>query len=254
LLASILKISGTDIQQRLTELTLEAIGCYGNPYRPFAHDKATNEHVPGPDYAHGASAELFPDAAHVDLWRLERDAAEHHPRRWCSGSDAPDSSRPHRTGRPPDMDFPFTEEQNLLRNMRAEIRAERLLVRRAPRGHPQRGRLEAARTGRGSPSLGVLGAPFAEEHGGLGGGPVETMIIMEEFGRGLVVEPFLGTVVLAGRLPAPWWQQGAAGASTSRRCIEGKRVCALRLRRAAGALQPGRPRGDGEEAAVPATC
>ena len=57
--ASILKIRGTDIQQRLTELTLEAIGYYGNPYRPFAHDKATNEYVPGPDYAHGASQNYF---------------------------------------------------------------------------------------------------------------------------------------------------------------------------------------------------
>jgi alkylation response protein AidB-like acyl-CoA dehydrogenase len=46
--------------------------------------------------------------------------------------------------------------------------------------------------------LGLLAAPFAEEHGGLGGGPIETMIIMEEFGRGLVIEPYLGTVVLAG--------------------------------------------------------
>ena len=57
--ASILKIKGTDIQQRLTELTLEAVGYYGNPYRPFAHDKATNEYVPGPDYAHGASQNYF---------------------------------------------------------------------------------------------------------------------------------------------------------------------------------------------------
>ena len=57
--ASILKIKGTDIQQRLTELTLEAIGYYGNPYRPFAHDKMTNEYVPGTDYAHGASQNYF---------------------------------------------------------------------------------------------------------------------------------------------------------------------------------------------------
>ena len=57
--ASILKIKGTDIQQRLTELTLEAVSYYGNPYRPFAHDKMTNEYVPGPDYSHGASQNYF---------------------------------------------------------------------------------------------------------------------------------------------------------------------------------------------------
>ena len=46
--------------------------------------------------------------------------------------------------------------------------------------------------------LGLLAVPFTEEDGGLGGGPVEMMLIMEQFGRGLVVEPFLANVVLAG--------------------------------------------------------
>ena len=46
--------------------------------------------------------------------------------------------------------------------------------------------------------LGWTAAPFDEEDGGLGGGPVELMLMMEQFGRGLVVEPFLPTVVLAG--------------------------------------------------------
>jgi alkylation response protein AidB-like acyl-CoA dehydrogenase len=48
--------------------------------------------------------------------------------------------------------------------------------------------------------LGLLAAPFSEESGGLGGGPISTMIIMREFGRHLVVEPFFETVVLAGGL------------------------------------------------------
>jgi pimeloyl-CoA dehydrogenase small subunit len=46
--------------------------------------------------------------------------------------------------------------------------------------------------------LGLLGLPFAEVDGGFGGGPVETMIVMEAIGRGLVVEPYLATVVLGG--------------------------------------------------------
>ncbi|MDH5736831.1 MAG: acyl-CoA dehydrogenase family protein, partial [Gammaproteobacteria bacterium] len=41
--------------------------------------------------------------------------------------------------------------------------------------------------------LGWLAMPFSEEDGGLGGTPVETMIMMEEFGKGLVVEPYLST-------------------------------------------------------------
>lgn len=48
--------------------------------------------------------------------------------------------------------------------------------------------------------LGWLSIPFAEEQGGFGGGPVDTMVIMQEFGRGLVAEPFLPTVLLFGGL------------------------------------------------------
>lgn len=48
--------------------------------------------------------------------------------------------------------------------------------------------------------LGWLSIPFAEEQGGFGGGPIDTMVIMQEFGRGLVAEPYLPTVVLFGGL------------------------------------------------------
>jgi pimeloyl-CoA dehydrogenase small subunit len=44
--------------------------------------------------------------------------------------------------------------------------------------------------------LGLLGLPFSDADGGFGGTPIETMIVMEAFGRGLVVEPFLSTVVI----------------------------------------------------------
>jgi alkylation response protein AidB-like acyl-CoA dehydrogenase len=46
--------------------------------------------------------------------------------------------------------------------------------------------------------LGFTAVPFAEDDGGLDGGPVELMLMMEQFGRGLVVEPFLANIVLAG--------------------------------------------------------
>jgi len=48
--------------------------------------------------------------------------------------------------------------------------------------------------------LGWLSVPFDEEHGGFGGGPVDLMVMMEEFGKGLVVEPYFPTVVLFGGL------------------------------------------------------
>jgi pimeloyl-CoA dehydrogenase small subunit len=46
--------------------------------------------------------------------------------------------------------------------------------------------------------LGLLGLPFAEQYGGFGGGAQEVMLVMQAFGRVLVLEPFLSTVVLAG--------------------------------------------------------
>jgi pimeloyl-CoA dehydrogenase small subunit len=46
--------------------------------------------------------------------------------------------------------------------------------------------------------LGLLALPFAESDGGLGGGAVETLIVMEAFGRHLVLEPYLACVILAG--------------------------------------------------------
>lgn len=46
--------------------------------------------------------------------------------------------------------------------------------------------------------LGWLALPFAESDGGLDGGPTELMVLMEAFGRGLVLEPYLATIVLGG--------------------------------------------------------
>ena len=46
--------------------------------------------------------------------------------------------------------------------------------------------------------LGLLGLPFPEQYGGYGGGPQETMLVMQAFGRVLVVEPYFPTVILGG--------------------------------------------------------
>ena len=46
--------------------------------------------------------------------------------------------------------------------------------------------------------LGWLALPFAEEDGGIGGDALDVMVVMEQFGKGLVLEPFFATVVLGG--------------------------------------------------------
>jgi alkylation response protein AidB-like acyl-CoA dehydrogenase len=97
------------------------------------------------------------------------------------------------------MDIQFTEEQELLRSS-----VQRLL--RDQYSFDARRKIVASEEGwsrkqwRAFAELGLLGAPFSEKAGGLGGGPLSTMIIMHEFGRHLVIEPFVETVVLAGGL------------------------------------------------------
>jgi alkylation response protein AidB-like acyl-CoA dehydrogenase len=97
------------------------------------------------------------------------------------------------------MDIQFTEEQELLRSS-----VQRLL--RDQYDFDARRKIVASEEGwsrqrwQAFAELGLLAAPFSEDAGGLGGGPLSTMIIMLEFGRHLVVEPFVETVVLAGGL------------------------------------------------------
>ena len=97
------------------------------------------------------------------------------------------------------MDIQFTEEQALLRSS-----VQRLL--RDQYDFEARRKIVASEEGfsrkqwEAFAELGLLGAPFSEEAGGLGGGALSTMIIMQEFGRHLVVEPFMETIVVAGHL------------------------------------------------------
>ena len=46
--------------------------------------------------------------------------------------------------------------------------------------------------------LGWLGLPFEESDGGFGGNQIDVLLIMEQFGRGLVLEPYLASIVMGG--------------------------------------------------------
>lgn len=95
------------------------------------------------------------------------------------------------------MDLSYSSDQQLLKDS-----AERFVQNDYP--FEARRKLVASEDGFSRKNwavfadLGWLMMPFAEEDGGLGGSPVETMILMEAFGAGLVVEPYLATVVLGG--------------------------------------------------------
>ncbi|TNE36334.1 MAG: pimeloyl-CoA dehydrogenase small subunit, partial [Alphaproteobacteria bacterium] len=95
------------------------------------------------------------------------------------------------------MDFSFTEEQTMLRDMvqrfvreNYDIDARRKIVESEEGMSRDHWNTFA--------ELGLLAAPFPEEYDGMGGSQIDTMVIMEELGRGLVVEPYFQTVVLGG--------------------------------------------------------
>ena len=95
------------------------------------------------------------------------------------------------------MDFDLSEEQRLLKESLDRLTGDRYAFEQrkaygqSPDGWSRELWAQYA-------ELGLLGLPFAERYGGSGGGPVETMIAMEAFGRALALEPFFATVVLGG--------------------------------------------------------
>lgn len=99
------------------------------------------------------------------------------------------------------MDFSYTEEQTLLRNTVAKYLADNYKYetwRKFTRGELGRDPVHWNQFA----ELGLLAAVLPEAQGGLGGGAIETSIIMEEFGKSLVVEPFVPTVVIGGGMIA----------------------------------------------------
>lgn len=95
------------------------------------------------------------------------------------------------------MDFNFTEEQDMVRDGLSRMVREQY-------GPEERRQLIASDAGWSTAvwaqlaELGILGMSFSEDDGGFGGGAIDSMVIMEEFGKGLLVEPFVPTVVCAG--------------------------------------------------------
>lgn len=93
------------------------------------------------------------------------------------------------------MNFDYTDEQNMLRDSIAKWAA----------GQYDFDKRSAALADEAAwkqnwatfAELGLLAAALPEEFGGLGGGPLDVAVIAEEFGKALVVEPFVPTVVIA---------------------------------------------------------
>ena len=95
------------------------------------------------------------------------------------------------------MDFTLSSDQTLIKESVDKFVADAY-------GFDARMKISASDTGfsrdhwKTYAELGWLGIALPEDRGGFGGTPIETMILMEAFGKGLVLEPFVSTVVLGG--------------------------------------------------------
>jgi alkylation response protein AidB-like acyl-CoA dehydrogenase len=186
--ASILKIKGSEIQQMLTELQMQALGHYALPYM---HEASM---PPGPATLDGRVCRrrrplvrpLLQCPQDHHLRRLQRNPEEHH---------LADDSRPVRTP----MDFNYTEEQLALQDtLRRFIAKDYGFEHRRAMAKSADGFDRAA--WKTFADFGILALPFPEDVGGLDGNAVDTMLVMEMLGRGLALEPYLSTVVLCGGL------------------------------------------------------
>jgi alkylation response protein AidB-like acyl-CoA dehydrogenase len=98
------------------------------------------------------------------------------------------------------MDFNFSDEQEQLRDaVRKWVDRSYGFERR--RGITKAGGFERAAYGELA-ELGLAGLYVSEDHGGMAMGPVEAMVVMEELGRGIVLEPLGQTLVASGLLGA----------------------------------------------------
>ena len=95
------------------------------------------------------------------------------------------------------MDFSFSDEQTLLQESLSKfIQNDYGFDDRQKSAAHEQG-FDAANWKQFA-ELGWLGMPFSEADGGYGGSAIDTMLMQEQFGRGLMIEPFLPTVILAG--------------------------------------------------------
>lgn len=95
------------------------------------------------------------------------------------------------------MDFNFSEEQNLLRDSVTKFVADQYEWE-ARRERVASDEWFSASNYAQMAELGWTYIPFTEEQGGIGDNIFDALVVMEEFGKGLVVEPFLENAILCG--------------------------------------------------------
>ena len=223
-----LKIKGTEIQQALTELMMQAAGPLAQAFRPVDADatSTTSPRALAPRYCNIRKATIYAGSNEIQRNIIAKATL---------GLRRRDELRAQRRAAAP-------------RRQPQALRRQRLHLRRArARSWPRR-RAAARTCGRRSPRWACSALPFAAEHGGFGGSAVDVMVVMEAIGEG------------AGRraLPAPPWAWAASfvargGTEAQQKrilpaLIQGKHRAGLRPHRARRALRPAPRRARGRDA------
>ena len=184
-IAGLLKIRGSEIQQRLTEADDAGLRRLFAAFHPRGDGSRLAGRLRRGDALRTAVLDLLQHAQDDDLRRLERGSAQHR--------------RPDDPGGVT-MDFDFNTDQEQLRD------AVRKWVEK---GYDFERRQAIVKEGGFSreawsemTDLGLMGLAVPEAHGGMGFGPVEAMVVSEELGRGIVLEPYAAVALVATNLLA----------------------------------------------------
>ncbi len=218
-IAGLLKIRGSEIQQRYSELMMLADGPYALPLIREAMEAGWQGNAIGaphcaalaPTYLNMRKTTVYGGSNQVQRnivaqVVLGRPGDQRHP---VAQARRGAPAIPTTTRQVQDMDFDFSDEQLQLRDaVRKWVAKEYSFERRRmiikTGGYSRDVYRELA-------TLGLCGLYVAESDGGLGMGPVEAMVVLEEFGRGIVLEP-ITQALIAGAVLSVYAPRGLATA------------------------------------------
>lgn len=216
---SILKLRGTELQQRISEIMSEAVAYHGLPFDPACVDGSAPVEPIGPDYAGSLTPFYF-------FWRKASiSAGTNDVMRNMVAAEL------FRTDDPVPARVGLSEEQGLLADSAGRWAAEAYpFSDRAKRLGVPTQRDDAL--WRFFAEQGWLGIAVPEAHGGSGLGARETQLVMQGFGKALSVEPYLATAVLGAQAVL------AAGSEAQKQALLPV-LCEGKLRLAFAFAEPG---------------
>ena len=172
--ANMLKIRGTEVQQKISEMLMKAMGYYALPCVPEAMEYGWNEAPIGPEYASGLAPAYFNMRKTTIYGRDQTRSSATSSPGWCWGHEPDSASLSEgtctRTTRSHPVNFSLNEEQRLLEDSAERfVRENCSLDRRRTLVASEPGYSE--RSWRQMADLGWLGVGVHEAFGGTGGGP-----------------------------------------------------------------------------------